>query len=329
MKYSSRLLFLLCALTFAFSGCTTTSTNDYNLCALGAGAAGLGVGLASGGTGAVVLATGAGAGLGYMICQEEVPAPVADPVVDETVPAMVETDGDGDGVPDHRDDCPNTAPGVRVDDRGCALPLILDSATLNFAFDSAILPDNAADSLKAFVEYVKRYPGATFEVAGHADSTGPEGYNQGLSERRAAAVAGYLESRGIPPGQLRIVGYGEMEPIASNETEAGRARNRRVEVRVIDDGSAERSPDDAESTTLATVSVGSAHGQLQGSDLAPVSDTWIPAPAGPASGMGLATQSPPMGLPLPDGAGVVGSFWVHQTPWPETPVLGSRARSRS
>lgn len=289
------------------AGCATRSTDDYNLCALGAGAAGLGVGLASGGTGAVVLATGAGAGLGYMICQEKVPAPAADPVVDETVPAMVETDGDGDGVPDHRDDCPNTAPGVRVDDRGCALPLILDSATLNFAFDSAILPDNAADSLKAFVEYIKRYPGATFEVAGHADSTGPEGYNQGLSERRAAAVAGYLESRGIPPGQLRIVGYGEMEPIASNETDAGRARNRRVEVRVIDDGSAEHSPDDPESAPLATVSVGSALGHPQSSDVARVSNTRMPAPAGPASGTGLATQSPPMGFPLPDRGGAAWS----------------------
>ncbi len=304
---AGRWLIVAAVLPLFLAGCATRSTDDYNLCALGAGAAGLGVGLASGGTGAVVLATGAGAGLGYMICQEEVPAPVADPVVDETVPAMVETDGDGDGVPDHRDDCPNTAPGVRVDDRGCALPLILDSATLNFAFDSAILPDNAADSLKAFVEYIKRYPGATFEVAGHADSTGPEGYNQGLSERRAAAVAGYLESRGIPPGQLRIVGYGEMEPIASNETEAGRARNRRVEVRVIDDGSAERSPDVPESATLATVSVDSAHTYPQSADFARVSNTRMPAPAGLASGTGLATQSPPMGLPLPDGGGVVGS----------------------
>jgi len=300
-------LILAAVLPLFLAGCATRSTDDYNLCALGAGAAGLGVGLASGGTGAVVLATGAGAGLGYMICQEEVPAPVADPIVDETVPAMVETDGDGDGVPDHRDDCPNTAPGVRVDDRGCALPLILDSATLNFAFDSAILPDNAADSLKAFVEYIKRYPGATFEVAGHADSTGPEGYNQGLSERRAAAVAGYLESRGIPPGQLRIVGYGEMEPIASNETEAGRARNRRVEVRVIDDGSAERSPDDTESATLATVSVGCAHEHPQCADVARVSNTRMPATAGPASVTGLATQSPPMGCPLPDRGGAAGS----------------------
>ena len=306
MRVGKRLI-VAALLPLFLAGCATRSTDDYNLCALGAGAAGLGVGLASGGTGAVVLATGAGAGLGYMICQEEVPAPAADPVVDETVPAMVETDGDGDGVPDHRDDCPNTAPGVRVDDRGCALPLILDSATLNFAFDSAILPDNAADSLKAFVEYIKRYPGATFEVAGHADSTGPEGYNQGLSERRAAAVAGYLESRGIPPGQLRIVGYGEMEPIASNETEAGRARNRRVEVRVIDDGSAERSPDDTESATLATVSVGCAHEHPQCADVARVSNTRMPATAGPASVTGLATQSPPMGCPLPDRGGAAGS----------------------
>lgn len=242
----SKSLILLVFLPFVLSGCTTTSTNDYNLCALGAGAAGLGVGLASGGTGAVVLATGAGAGLGYLVCQEKVPMPVAEPIADPAVAAMVETDGDGDGVPDHRDDCPNTEPGVRVDDRGCALPVILDSAMLNFAFDSAVLPDNAADSLKAFVDYIKRYPNATFELAGHADSTGTEGYNQGLSERRARAVAGYLESRGIPPGQLRVVGFGEMEPIASNETESGRARNRRVEVRVIDDAEARSAADNLE-----------------------------------------------------------------------------------
>ncbi len=229
------------AIVFAtlLGGCASQSTDDYNLCALGMGAAGLGVGLASGGTGSVVLATGAGAGIGYLVCGEELPAPAAEPAVDNAVPAMVETDGDGDGVPDHRDDCPNTEPGVAVDDRGCALPIILDSAMLNFAFDSAVLPSNAADSLQAFVNYIKRYPDATFEVAGHADSTGPESYNQGLSERRAAAVAGYLESQGVPPGRLRVVGYGELEPIASNETESGRARNRRVEVRVIDDAVAE------------------------------------------------------------------------------------------
>ena len=257
-------LFIGVLLPLILAGCTTTSTNDYNLCALGAGAAGLGVGLASGGTGAVVLATGAGAGIGYMICQEEVPAPASDPAVDAAVPAMVETDGDGDGVPDHRDDCPNTEPGVRVDERGCALPIILDSAMLNFAFDSAVLPNNAADSLKAFVDYIKRYPTATFEVAGHADSTGAEGYNQGLSERRASAVARYLESRGVPPGRLRVVGYGEMEPIASNETESGRARNRRVEVRVIDEdvAFAPDAPDLPSPQDVNTPQLGSAVGML-------------------------------------------------------------------
>jgi outer membrane protein OmpA-like peptidoglycan-associated protein len=71
------------------------------------------------------------------------------------------------------------------------------------------------------------------EVAGHTDSVGTEEYNQKLSERRAIAVKDYLESKGITATRLSAVGYGEAQPVASNDTDAGRALNRRVELIVL------------------------------------------------------------------------------------------------
>ena len=72
------------------------------------------------------------------------------------------------------------------------------------------------------------------EIIGHTDSTGPEAYNQGLSERRAKSVQDYLVSKGIRASRLTAKGYGESMPVASNDTEAGRAENRRVELIVLD-----------------------------------------------------------------------------------------------
>ena len=69
-------------------------------------------------------------------------------------------------------------------------------------------------------------------IEGHTDSTGPDGYNQGLSERRAEAVQGYLVDHGVSPSNLSTVGYGEAQPVADNSTREGRALNRRVELRV-------------------------------------------------------------------------------------------------
>jgi OmpA-OmpF porin, OOP family len=71
------------------------------------------------------------------------------------------------------------------------------------------------------------------EVAGHTDSIGTEEYNQGLSERRAESVRAYLESKGISATRLTARGYGELQPIASNDTEEGRAQNRRSEMIVL------------------------------------------------------------------------------------------------
>jgi len=71
------------------------------------------------------------------------------------------------------------------------------------------------------------------EVAGHTDSTGSESYNQALSQRRANSVAAYLRSRGIMSDRLITIGVGELYPVASNDTEAGRAQNRRVELTIV------------------------------------------------------------------------------------------------
>jgi OOP family OmpA-OmpF porin len=72
------------------------------------------------------------------------------------------------------------------------------------------------------------------EIAGHTDTTGPGDYNQGLSERRAKSVMGYLISKGVPAENLTAVGYGESNPIASNVTREGREANRRVEFRIFE-----------------------------------------------------------------------------------------------
>ena len=87
--------------------------------------------------------------------------------------------------------------------------------------------------LEQAVDVLTRYPNIKVEVAGHTDSTGPDAYNQSLSERRATVVYGYLASKGI--GADRLLGpngYGEGKPIDSNDTKEGRQRNRRTELAV-------------------------------------------------------------------------------------------------
>jgi len=109
------------------------------------------------------------------------------------------------------------------------------SAALLFGFDSAKLSDDAKAVLD---ERIEKYRGKAeltenVQVIGHTDSTGPEAYNQGLSERRAQSVATYLESNtNITDDQIDAIGKGESEPVASNATRDGRAQNRRVEIHV-------------------------------------------------------------------------------------------------
>ena len=141
-------------------------------------------------------------------------------------------DSDGDGVPDYEDACPGTPRGTPVDTRGCEIIKTIVVPNVNFDFDRATLKDSANSILNAAAEQIKRNASAvkSVMVTGYTDSTGPEAYNQALSERRANTVKSYLEGKGI--SDITAVGKGEANPVGDNGTRAGRAANRRVEIDV-------------------------------------------------------------------------------------------------
>ncbi len=98
-----------------------------------------------------------------------------------------------------------------------------------FAFNSADLGNNAQGNLDKLVNVLNKYPDTNIEVIGHTDSKGADAYNQTLSERRAGAVTSYLRSHNVVSSRLTTKGMGKTDPVASNDTEEGRAQNRRVE----------------------------------------------------------------------------------------------------
>lgn len=161
------------------------------------------------------------------------PLAVVDPV---TGRVDCDPDSDGDGVPDRLDQCPGTLPGTVVDARGC--PMIPSAQVIrgvNFETGSAVLLPESKRILDGTAEAIKSMtdPNLLIEIAGHTDSVGSAAYNLMLSQQRAEAVRQYLISRGVPSQQLTAQGYGKSQPIADNDTEEGRAQNRRVEFRVI------------------------------------------------------------------------------------------------
>ncbi len=107
------------------------------------------------------------------------------------------------------------------------------SSEVSFDFNSARLKSTFYSSLNKIADIMVRYPQTQIIVAGHTDSIGSEQYNLELSLRRANAVADYLISHGVASGRMGTEGRGELQPIASNATEEGRSRNRRVEIYVV------------------------------------------------------------------------------------------------
>ncbi len=103
-----------------------------------------------------------------------------------------------------------------------------------FDFDKAELKNESKPELNRGVEFLKSNPGIRIEIAGHTDSVGDASYNTKLSQQRAEAVRQYFITGGIEGGRIQARGYGEAQPTADNSTEEGRARNRRVEMRVMD-----------------------------------------------------------------------------------------------
>ena len=178
-------------------------------------------------------------------------------------------DGDGDGVADHLDRCPNTPWGSKVDSIGCpkgpvAARLtrkktdrldadkdgVLDpldkcpqtprtaavdekgcwaTAEILFDFDSAIIKPQFHPALADAITVLQNNPDLKIEIQGNTDNTGPESYNKILSEKRAQTVKEHMISKGIASDRLKAVGFGASRNVAPNENEAGRALNRRID----------------------------------------------------------------------------------------------------
>jgi len=111
-------------------------------------------------------------------------------------------------------------------------PEIIKLEGVYFNHDSAELRSASVATLDKAVATLNRRASIHVEVAAHTDSSGSDGYNQSLSERRAASVMDYLVAHGIDASRLTSKGYGESQPVVSNGTKEGRAKNRRVELRV-------------------------------------------------------------------------------------------------
>ena len=145
-------------------------------------------------------------------------------------------DTDGDSVPDKDDKCPEVVGTVAND--GCPEgPTAEDMAKITelsrgiqFAFGATTFTEGTPPVLDAIVSIILKYPTASFSIEGHTDSIGTKGFNQSLSEGRAAAVVNYLSGRNISADRLSAVGFGENNPIDTNVNSAGRANNRRVEI---------------------------------------------------------------------------------------------------
>lgn len=138
-------------------------------------------------------------------------------------------DSDGDGVLDAADACPGTPAGATVDARGCEQPKVVSiDLYIEFDFDKATIRPSSHGHLDAVVQFLNRFKSAEAALEGHTDSRGDADYNMKLSQARAMAVRAYLVGKGIDADRIAARGYGETRPAASNDTEAGRQKNRRV-----------------------------------------------------------------------------------------------------
>lgn len=122
-----------------------------------------------------------------------------------------------------------TLPGAEVERVGDGIKITLNESIVTFGFDSSDLTSLAKSNLDKLTQVLVNNPDTNINIYGHTDNKGSDDYNQKLSERRANSVRSYLMSKGISSNRLFALGEGEAMPVASNETEDGRAKNRRVE----------------------------------------------------------------------------------------------------
>jgi outer membrane protein OmpA-like peptidoglycan-associated protein len=122
--------------------------------------------------------------------------------------------------------------GVRVVRNGDQIDLVMPG-NITFDVNQSTIKPSFQDTLESVAVVLKEFDKTSIRIEGHTDSTGSRDYNQLLSERRAGAVRDFLLDRGIDASRTRAVGYGPRQPVASNDTAAGREQNRRVELTLV------------------------------------------------------------------------------------------------
>jgi outer membrane protein OmpA-like peptidoglycan-associated protein len=122
-------------------------------------------------------------------------------------------------------------PGAKIERVGEGIEVTFDSGLL-FDFDSDRIKPEAAKNLQELANSLNKFGNSNLLIVGHTDSQGEDAYNMSLSQRRANAASAYLQSQGVPSARISTSGRGESEPVATNDTDAGRQLNRRVEVAI-------------------------------------------------------------------------------------------------
>jgi outer membrane protein OmpA-like peptidoglycan-associated protein len=176
-----------------------------------------------------VIGTGAGAAVGAVIGKtlgHTAAGAIGGAVVGGTVGAII-----GQNMDKKARELEKEIDGVTVQRVEEGIAVSFDSGIL-FDFDSATLRPEGFDNLRKLTRIINRDNDTTLMIVGHTDSRGNDEYNQRLSERRAQSASTYMISQGLSSSRIQIIGRGEYEPIADNETDAGRQKNRRIEVAI-------------------------------------------------------------------------------------------------
>ena len=213
-----KLFIPLFALLF-MNACTFTTDEEYIRCLQGFNDPASGGGI-PGGKAATVIAAGAvGAAAALVFCEE--------PEITESPEVLaVEVNGDLSQSLEQRE------PLIMPEAQAAPEPVtfMFDSRTLQFELDRADLLPGAEETLAQVVDYLREFPEVSVTIAGHTCWLGTEAHNQVLSRKRAQVVADFITSRGIEGDRMVVEAYGESLPIATNQTDEGRQRNRRVEI---------------------------------------------------------------------------------------------------
>jgi outer membrane protein OmpA-like peptidoglycan-associated protein len=196
-------------LVIVISGCKTTRTQRGAMIGAGAGAA----------VGAIIGKTAGNTGVGAVVGA----------TVGGVAGAII-----GKKMDKQAQEIKNEIPNAEViHEEGSDGIIVNFESKVLFGFDKSDLSEASKSTINDLAVILNKYPDTDLTIQGHTDSKGSETYNQTLSEKRAKAVADFLKSQGVVTSRITPVGFGESQPVASNNTEEGRAENRRVTFLII------------------------------------------------------------------------------------------------